>query len=47
MFENMKDINAIGCVWLRIMCKKYKIVVIVGNFINFYISFCGIQNYMF
>jgi hypothetical protein len=40
VFENMKDIDAIGCIWLRIVCKKYIIVTIMNY--KFYIYFCKI-----
>lgn len=34
VFENMKDIDAIGCILLRIACRKY-IIVIIMNYIRF------------
>jgi hypothetical protein len=38
LFENMKDIDAIGCIWLKIVCRLY-IIVTIMNYIRFYIFF--------
>jgi hypothetical protein len=38
VFENMKDIDVIGCIWLKIVCRMYTIVTIM-NYIRFYIFF--------
>jgi hypothetical protein len=38
VFKNMKDIHAIGCIWLIIMCRKY-IITTIMNYIRFYIFF--------